>query len=374
MLRKKPNEESSSEVRTGMDLDNFITSLFDSLPAWTEHFLATHYSALGQAVSEPALYLAMVWVAVKVVRVHSGRDPADVWPLARMMLTIVFVFAALNWGGFASQIFHAFTELRDNTLSRFMNGKSAIQFLNDNYNKFEGAAEKLMNHSMMAIGLVLIGLLLNIVNGIMVLVALVLQVGSVLGTAITMVLLPLFAPTFFWSASRGFGMSWIAAMVKFALVGIILGVVVAFSSDIAGQYLEKMNPDTMTAKDAWAAIVLEAAIALFMAFGVRPLASALASSGAAGGGMAEMIGGFMMSQMLSNFTGGGKQGSVAQGLSSISHTQQQQAAQLDRIERSLSSADGARATQEKDGQLSGAGQPGGPGSEHGSAANGGPRW
>ena len=356
-----------------MDVDAFVQSLFNSIPTWTEHFLATNYSSLGSAVSQPALYVAMIWVAVKVVRVHSGRDPADIWPLLRMLLTIVFVFAALNWGGFASQIFHAFSELRDNTASRLMGGKSAIQFLNDNYNKFESASEKLMDHSMMAIGLVLMGMLLNIASGIMVLAALVLQVGSVLGTAITMLLLPLFAPTFFWSSSRGFGMSWIAAMAKFALVGIILVVVMVFSFDITGQFVAKMNPATMTAKDASAAIVIELAIALFLAFGVRPLASALASSGAAGGGMAEMIGGFMMSQMMSKFTGGGKDGGIGQSLSSINHAQQQHAAQLDRIERSLAS-DSGQGGSGANGQLSGAGQPGGPGGEHSSAANGGAKW
>lgn len=357
-----------------MDVDSFVQSLFASIPAWTEHFLANNYSTLGRAVSQPALYIAMIWVAVKVVRVHSGRDPADVWPLFRMMLTIMFVFAALNWGGFASQIFHAFSELRDDTAARFMNGKSAIQFLNETYNKFESASEKLMNHSMMAIGLVLIGMVLNIVNGIMVLVALVLQVGSVLGTAITMALLPLFAPTFFWSSSRGFGMNWIGAMAKFALVGIILCVVIVFSSDMVGQFIDKMNPDTMTAKDASAAMVIEAAIALFLAFGVRPLASALASSGAAGGGMAEMIGGFMMSQMMSKFIGGGNAGGVGQSLNNITHAQEQHGAQLDRIERSLASSYDGRGSSGAGGQLSGAGQPGGPGSAHSGGGNGGAKW
>ena len=48
-------------------LDNFIQTLFDSIQGWTENFLSSHYSALGSAVAEPALYVAMAWVAVKLV-------------------------------------------------------------------------------------------------------------------------------------------------------------------------------------------------------------------------------------------------------------------------------------------------------------------
>ena len=81
MRPRKPNEEFSSVARADMDVDAFVQSLFNSIPTWTEHFLATNYSSLGSAVSQPALYVAMIWVAVKVVRVHSGRDPADIWPL-----------------------------------------------------------------------------------------------------------------------------------------------------------------------------------------------------------------------------------------------------------------------------------------------------
>jgi type IV secretion system protein VirB6 len=359
-------------------VDTFVQTLFDSIPAWTEKFLSTYYPVLGQAVTQPALYVAMIWVAVKVIRVHAGRDPSDVWPLVRMLLTIVFVFSALNWGGLASQIFRMFSELRDNTASLLMGGKSVTQYLEDDYNKFNTASQHMLSQSMWSIGIVLIGLVLNAVNSALVLAALVLKVSSDLGTALTMLLLPLFAPTFFWSSTRGFGMSWLAAMAKFAFVGILLAGVVVFSFSITDQFVAKMDPNTMTARDASVAIVIEAAIVLFMAFGVRPLASALTSSGAAGGGMAELVGGFMMSQLLSKLTGGGKGGgdqNPGQTLNNISNTQAQQGAQLERIERSLSSGgSGGNGGGMSSGQPSGAGQPGGPGGDQNTASSEGSQW
>ena len=359
-------------------VDTFVQTLFDSIPAWTEKFLSTYDPVLGQAVTQPTLYVAMIWVAVKVIRVHAGRDPSDVWPLVRMLLTIVFVFSALNWGGLASQIFHMFSELRDNTASLLMGGKSVTQYLEDDYNKFNTASQHMLSQSMWSIGIVLMGLMLNAVNSALVLAALVLKVSSDLGTALTMLLLPLFAPTFFWSSTRGFGMSWLAAMAKFAFVGILLAGVVVFSFSITDQFVAKMDPNTMTARDASVAIVIEAAIVLFMAFGVRPLASALTSSGAAGGGMAEMVGGFMMSQLLSKLTGGGKGGggqNPGQTLNNLSNTQAQQGAQLERIERSLSSGgSGGNGGDMSSGQPSGAGQPGGPGGDQNTASREGSQW
>jgi len=345
-------------------VDQFIQTLFDSIPSRTEAFLSTNYPVLGHAVTQPALYLAMIWVAVKVMRVHSGRDPADIWPLLRMLLTIMFVFAALNWGGLAGQIFHSFQELRDDTVSSLMGGQSMTQYLENDYNKFSDASGQMMKQSMLNIGIVLLGLALQIVNSAMVLIALVLKVGSDMGFAVTMLLFPLFVPTLMWNSTRGFGMSWFAAMAKFALVGILLGVIVKFSFDITDQFVSKMDPNAMTAKDAFAAIIIAGAIALFMAFTVRPLASALTSSGAAGSGMADMIGGFMMSQIMSKFSGGGRGGAganpgAANALTSVSNTQTAHGNQLARIERALSSG-GATNTSSMS-SPSGAGQPGGPG-------------
>lgn len=345
-------------------VDQFIQTLFDSIPSRTEAFLSTNYPVLGHAVTQPALYLAMIWVAVKVIRVHSGRDPADVWPLVRMLLTIMFVFAALNWGGLAGQIFHSFQELRDDTVNALMGGQSMTQYLENAYNKFSDASGQMMKQSMLKIGIVLLGLVLQMVNTAMVLVALVLKVGSDMGFAVTMLLFPLFVPTLMWNSTRGFGMSWFAAMAKFALVGILLGVIVKFSFDITDQFVSRMDPNAMTANDAFSAIILAGAITLFMAFTIRPLASALTSSGAAGSGMADMIGGFMMSQIMSKFSGGGRGGAganpgAATALNSISNTQTAHGNQLARIERALSS--GGATSPSSMSSPSGAGQPGGPG-------------
>jgi type IV secretion system protein VirB6 len=198
-----------------------------------------------------------------------------------------------------------------------------------------------------------------------------------MGLAITTVLGPLFIPTLFWTTTRGYGMNWFSAQLKFALVGVILGVCVVFSFGITQDLMSdamgvmKIAPGDVKTADVAAAFILQGFMCLFVWFGVKPLASALASSGAAAGGLAEMAGGMLVSNMLTKMMGGGRGGAgggAVPTLNSLAQSQASQGQQLDRIERMLGSQAPANAMQSPP---SGAGQPG---QNMNTAAGEGAKW
>ncbi|OTP78494.1 type IV secretion system protein [Caballeronia sordidicola] len=358
-------------------VDHFVESLFDTISQQSEALLSQHYPILASKVMPLAILAGMVWLALKVIRVHAGKDPSDVWPWIRALLTLVFVFWGLTWGAGGTKIFHSFSELRDDTVGIFMGGKTVVEYAEFANERFSAVASHLMNASWMNWDIAALGLVIQFIDSLLVLVVLLLKVGSDMGLAITMVLGPLFLPTLLWDSTRSYGMSWFSAMLKFVLVGVLLGISVVFSFGICELFmgsatsgLLNVDPNQLQLKQVTACIILEGFMLLFVAFGVRPLASALSSSGAAGGGLAEMAGGFAMSQILSRVSGGKGGGQNANSLTNIGNTQASQGKQLDRIESNLASA-GNNSSSGGSGEPTGAGQPGGPGSAASAGGTGG---
>jgi type IV secretion system protein VirB6 len=345
--------------------DAFLDLIFAQVKTKADTLLATNYPVLAAKVMPIAVLIAMIWVGVKVIRVHSGRDPADVWPLVRMALTIMSIFTGLNWSTGGVAIYHFFTQLRDDTTAIFMGGQSIVQYMDTMHDHFTAIASYLMSASWQNMGIIALGLLMQAIDCLLVVLVLFLEAASYMGLAITTVMGPLFLPTLFWTATRGYGMNWFSAQLKFALVGVILGICVVFSFGIAQELMSdamgvmKIAPADVTAADVAAAFILQGFMCLFVWFGVKPLASALASSGAAAGGMAEMAGGMLVSSTLTKLFGSGRGagagGGIAPTLNSLAQTQTSQGQQLDRIERMLGNQGPASAMQSPP---SGAGQPG----------------
>jgi type IV secretion system protein VirB6 len=350
------------------DVFGFIQQLFDAVTQQAQNLVATNYPLLAAKVMPIAVLMGMVWLAVKIVRVHAGRDPADVWPLVRMVLTMMFVFGGLQWGGLGGKIFTMFSELRDDTVKSFMGGMTTLQYVQKVAGQVGVLANNMMSQSVWNIGIVILGILMTIVNVLLSVAVLVLDVASVLGMGITGVLAPLFLPLLFWEATKSYAMNWFSAMFKFALVGIILGVTVVFSFGVVNNMLTKLVPSVAEkASDATGALATEVFLLIFVWFGVKPLASALSSSGAAAGGVAEMAAGFAVSKVLERFTGGGKGGGGGNNNSSSN----QQAGNAQGSMRESPSGRGQPGSGGSGGGLgggspSGAGQPG---TSHGS-----PRW
>lgn len=275
-------------------ISDFIERMFNLVPQQAEAFLATSYPKLAGALVTPVSLLAMIWLAVKVIRVHGGQDPANIWPWVRGLLAIFFVFWGLSWGGLASKVYHLFVELRDDTIRLLLDGNSIVQYVDTIYSKFGTAAKALLKAGIGNIGAVLMGATLEAINGLLVMVVLLLKASSDVGMAITMTLLPLFLPAVLWEQTRSYFMNWVSAMIKFALIGILLGVSIKLSFQFVQTLIDQTTnglvPDS-SADDVGAAIIVEGFVLLFVAFGLRPLASALASSGAAGGGALGFVAG-----------------------------------------------------------------------------------
>ncbi|MGZ2749910.1 type IV secretion system protein [Burkholderia stagnalis] len=363
--------------------DAFLQGMWSYIDSQADVMASTYYVRLAVKTLPVAALIATIWVGVKVLRVHSGRDPADIWPMVRMMLTILLIFAGLGGGGL--KIYQMFTELRDVTSAVLTGNKTLIQYVDDVSKQILAISDYLMSASVWNIGVVLLGYTIAIIFACLTVVIMGLHAAAVMGLVITFTVGPLFLPTLFWQATRSYGMSWFAAMLKFTLIGILLVLCVVFAFGLALHFMNDASGVLQTevaqvkVADALAIIVLEIFMLLFCIFNVKPLASALSSSGAAAAGIAEMAAGMMVNTIFSKFLGGNSSGGRGGGGASLPQLAQGQAAmqqQLSRIESALGGSGGsgtgsasARAMQDPP---SGAGQPGASAGAGGSGE--GPRW
>lgn len=373
MTRSRGTVSSPAKSRLGGDVatgtSNWVGEIFTQAAAHSDAMVAKYFPMLAKPVIPIAALIAMIWVGVKVVRIHAGRDPADVWPMIRIALTILLIFAGLQGGGLV--IYHMFSQLRDDTLHILMTGKSIAEYVNDVNDQISVVSGQLMSQSFLNIGIVFVGTFIEVMAVLLTVIVLFLNVASIMGLAITTTIGPLFLPTLFWDMTRGFGMSWFAAQAKFALVGILLGICVAFSFDLSltflTSHLKALNGagTKIVLADATAVIVLQGFMCAFCLFNVKPLAGALASSGAAAGGIADMAAGMFVSNILSKVAGGGR-GTGTRGagggssIAQLANTQTDMQKQLARIEWALTRSGGGSGSSSSSMQSepSGAGQPG----------------
>ncbi|HDR8918749.1 TPA: type IV secretion system protein [Burkholderia vietnamiensis] len=366
-----------------MTLEQVIQDIFNRAPALVEQVLMANYDKLGSAVSPIAVGLASGWLGVKVISTWIGREPADIWPWVRAMLLITFVFAALSWGGVAGKIYHSYNELRSDTTRALMGGKGLLEYMGDANDVFSKASDDLMKHSWMDLGIVVIGAVLMVLNSILAVLVLVLGISSDVGTGITMLLFPLFVPALFFNSTRGSAMAWFGAMLKFALVGVVLVVSVFFATELSKVGLASVKTAELQVEDAQIVLGLEIFMIVFIAIGVWPLASALASSHAAGSGVASAAMSFAGGK-LGQALGFGKtaasvakaQDAASQALTQLAQGQGESTRVLQQINEQLHRG-GLNGTTSAQALQSGAGQPGGAGGQMastGSRAPAKPKW
>ncbi|WP_218829354.1 type IV secretion system protein, partial [Burkholderia sp. AU28863] len=268
--------------------------LFSRIPQVAHDFVFNNYDKLAHSVYPVALSLMIAWWAWRVLKMYSGRVPMDGSTIVGMMIVTFWVFWCLSWGGMGSQVYSFFTELRDDTITALLGSKDVHTYIANQITSYDTAAAQLMDQSWTSINMIVLGAFLMILNTLIVAVVLLLKITSDLGLAMTMVLFPLFVPCLAWEQTRGYGMSWVGAMVKFALVGILLMVSLKINYEFVGELITQSGNFIEKVSDAALAIALEIFSLIFVAFGLRPLASALASSGAAGSGVAGAIGGMAL--------------------------------------------------------------------------------
>jgi type IV secretion system protein VirB6 len=272
---------------------SLLDDLFGRIPQIAKDFVFSNYDKLAHSVYPVALSLMMGWWAWRVLKMYSGRMPMDASTIVGMMIVTMWTFWCLSWGSFGHQVYAFFTELRDDTISALLGTKDVHSYIANQITIYDAAAAKLIDQAWYNVGLIMVGDVLMILNEVIVAVVLLLKITSDLGLAVTMVLFPLFVPCFAFEQTRSSGMSWVGAMIKFTLVGILLMVTLKINYEFVGELITRNSNFDQKASDAAMAIGIEIFSLIFIAFGLRPLASALASSGAAGSGVASAIGGMV---------------------------------------------------------------------------------
>ncbi|WP_322074901.1 type IV secretion system protein, partial [Burkholderia cepacia] len=210
-----------------------------------------------------------------MLRVYTGHEKADAWSFTRTILTVMCVFWALSWGGLAGTIYKAFVGFRDDTLRLLYDNKSMWQYVAEQNQAFVPMIVVLLKENFLTGGgMVIAGLFLQTVSTVLAAIVIFLRVTSDLGAGVVMLLLPLFVPFLFWEQTRGHLMHWFGAMLKFMLIGILLGISVKFNYDLIMPLVTSVTA-THGAEAAYdnvsAALTIQGWSILFLGFGLRPL-------------------------------------------------------------------------------------------------------
>lgn len=258
-------------------------------------FLTQTYPALAHAVSRPVYLAAILYWAIYGIRLYRGHDPAHVGGVLVRLLMTFMIFAALNWGGLAGQIYGIFTSSMESAGATIMGGKPTAKMLDALWNNVGSVAALLQDAGWKAVGVVITGYGLFLLNCLLFVVALVNLTLARFGLAITMVLLPIFIGFFFFEQTRQWGMNWISKMLNFCLIYILTIAVVRFGFLAFGDVVQTAAA-AATVKDAANVTapaiaymyVVEGVLIVFM-LQVRGWAAAL-SGGVAVHGMSTVIG------------------------------------------------------------------------------------
>lgn len=262
--------------------DMTLQGLVGASDGVTAAFLSQTYPALSAAIA-PVIYAAAVlYWALFGYKVYAGYSPME-WRevLAKTVMTFA-VFGTLNWGGFAQQIYNAFTSFTEGAAATIMAGKPTAQMLDALWTKTEKVSETLRSANWFQIAMIIDGALLFILNCLLFVLALVYMTIAKFGLAITMVLGPIFIGFLMFPATRQWFMNWISMMLNFTLIYILVIAIVRFgflafgdAIDTAGQAAQATSPDLVTSEQTAQLVIIEGVLIIFM-LQVKGWAAALA--------------------------------------------------------------------------------------------------
>lgn len=260
----------------------------------TEHFLSTTYPAIADAVSAPLYYVAILYWALFGYQIYAGHAPMQ-WKdlLARAVMTVA-VFATLQWGGFAQQLYHFFVSFMEGSAATIMAGEPTSNMIDSLFKNVDAAADKLRaTASWHEIAIILNALLLFVVNCLLFIVALLYMLIAKFGLAINMVLAPLFIGFFMFTATRQWGMNWLSKMLYFCFIYILVIAIVRFGfvafADTINMAEGLAAPGILaTSKQITQLVIVESVLILLM-LGVRGWASALSGGAMGSSGMLIML-------------------------------------------------------------------------------------
>lgn len=266
-----------------------LDSLVSSSNGFATQYLSQVYPALAHFMSPLVYSAAVIYVVLWGYRIYSGTAPISPGDIFSRVMTMACVFAALNWGGLAHVIYTFFTGLMEGAASAILGGQSATTIMGALFNQVTTICDGLMKAGMWAIGVVLLGGLLFVVNCVLFLVAAFYMTLATFGLAIVMSLLPIFVATLFWQNTRQWFMNWLGKMVNFSVLYILVIAIVkfgyaAFGTAISDSVNNKnlLDAANVTSADVEALAVIEGVLILFL-LQANQWAAALGGGAAMGG-------------------------------------------------------------------------------------------
>lgn len=260
----------------------------------TTNFLAQTYPAIASAVTPTISALAILYWALYAYKVYAGHAGLQ-WKefLAKAAMTS-FIFAALNWGGFASQIYGWYISMMDGASATIMAGQPTDSMLDALYNNVGKVASMLQKADFYQIGIILQGFGLFLINCLLFVVALVYMTIAKIGLAICMVLMPIFLGFFMFEQTRQWAINWISKMLNFTFIYILVIAIVRFgflafanAIDQAKQASSVADAALITGQQVGMLFIIEAVLIIFM-LQVKGWAAALAG-GATVQGMSALL-------------------------------------------------------------------------------------
>jgi len=209
--------------------------------AVTENFLTQVYPGIATAIAPALYYAAILYWALLGYKTYAGHAAFE-WRelLAKTVMTCA-VFSSLNWGGFASQIYHMFVSFMESAAGTMLAGEPATNMLSALFNNADQISQTLRNSDFYQINAILEGALILVVNGLLFTIALLYMTISKFGLAVTMVLLPLFIGFAMFKETRQWFMNWISKMFNFALIYILVVAIVKLAFVAFAQYIDEVG-------------------------------------------------------------------------------------------------------------------------------------
>lgn len=274
-----------------------LSGILSASDSFTTAYLGTAYPAVASAVQTPVYALCVLYLAVYSIRVYGGQVSGSPWEMFRRVLLVFLIFSSLHWSGLAQQIYNFFVGLMNGVTSAITGGTATMTTADAMYTNFLATASQMLQAGWTAIGIVLLGFLVYIVNCCFYVIGIYYMFQAKLGLAIVMSLLPLFLAALLFDATRQWFFNWAGKMVNFVLLFILVNAIIKFgftaivtAVDAAAGVTGSLNAGGSllgaAATDVGAAtelILVEAMLFLLM-FQASKWASSLGGGAAAGGG------------------------------------------------------------------------------------------
>ncbi|WP_045762338.1 type IV secretion system protein [Xanthomonas albilineans] len=248
-----------------------LKDMIASAEGVTTNFLAQTYPAIASAVTPTISALAILYWALYGYKVYAGHAGLQ-WKefLGKAAMTS-FIFAALNWGGLASQIYGWYIGMMDGASATIMAGQPTDSMLDALYNNVGKVASMLQKADFYQIGIIIEGSGLFFLNCLLFVVAFVYMTIAKIGLSICMVLMPIFLGFFMFEQSRQWAINWISKMLNFTFIYILVIAIIRFGFVAFAHAIEEVKQAAnvadaalITSQQIGMISIIEAVLIIFM--------------------------------------------------------------------------------------------------------------